>query len=130
MELGTDGNKNRRHREIVMSTHATSLPVTGQFLAAADAAKPSLGARLLGAIMAAQQRKADRRICIFRRSATIRTGRSSGWSWSGACWVSSRPSSIGLRAEMGEGFQAALWVSVAAVTLATAMSPFLIWLVQ
>jgi uncharacterized heparinase superfamily protein len=65
MESGTDDNKNRYHREIVMSTHATSLPVTGQFLAAADAAKPPLGARLLSAIMAAQQRKADRRTLRF-----------------------------------------------------------------
>jgi hypothetical protein len=31
---------------------------------------------------------------------------------------------------MGEGFLAALWVGVAAVTLATAMSPFVIWLIQ
>jgi hypothetical protein len=31
---------------------------------------------------------------------------------------------------MGEGLLAALWVGVAAITLVTAMSPFVFWMVQ
>jgi len=48
-----------------MRVHASSLSVISQFLFIADESKPSLGARLLGAIMIAQQRKADRKILRY-----------------------------------------------------------------
>jgi len=48
-----------------MKAHASSLSVISQFLFAADESKPTLGARLLGAIMTSQQRKADRKILRY-----------------------------------------------------------------
>jgi hypothetical protein len=50
-----------------MTVHTSSMPVTGLFPVAADEpkTKPSLAARLLQAIMAAQQRKADREILHY-----------------------------------------------------------------
>jgi hypothetical protein len=52
-----------------MTAHASSMPVTGPILVPAEEFKhktrPSLAARLLNAIMVAQQRKADREILRY-----------------------------------------------------------------
>jgi hypothetical protein len=52
-----------------MSAHVSSLPVTDPIFAPAEESKhktgPSLAARLLHALMAAQQRKADREILRY-----------------------------------------------------------------